>query len=127
MDVVLLCPDIGIMLATAVPGYLEMVDVIDAVGFGLVLELPSLVPQRCSELLHLSTDLLFLANICGCLVEMNSGNPVFISISIKETAKVPRRQPALKTDVCHGTFTALYKSLCVALLVLCRKERAHLA
>lgn len=42
MDVVLVCLDIGIMLATTVPGYLEMMDIIDPVGFNLVLELPCL-------------------------------------------------------------------------------------
>ena len=52
MDVVLLCLDIGIMLATAVPGYLEMMDFIDPVVYSLVLELPSVFPRRCSEFLH---------------------------------------------------------------------------
>lgn len=52
MDVVLFHLDTGIMLATTVPAYLEMMDVTEPVGFRLVLELPSVFLQRCSELLR---------------------------------------------------------------------------
>lgn len=52
MDVVLFRLDTGIVLATTVPAYLEMMDVTDPVGFRSVLELPSVFLQRCGELLH---------------------------------------------------------------------------
>jgi len=44
LGVIFLCLDIDITLATIVPGYLEVMDLTDAVGFTSVLGLPAVFP-----------------------------------------------------------------------------------
>lgn len=68
--IILLFRDTAIVLVTSRPGYLEMMDAADSVGFSLELGLPSTFPQGCCELL-----LRYVQLVCGASSPTSSRSP----------------------------------------------------